>query len=227
MKRKRTNKKALYICLCVVVILVLTLTIAYAVLSSTLTISGTTEISSSSWNITIDKLDFWNDGPLAGNELYCDKTYYNGLAIGDAELIKEPNISGTTISDLQISLTKAQDVIGLYYTVTNNGTIPAKIESIIQSTPTFTSSTNNASDIELISNNWFSAINLYNIDSNFDWSDVLDVGYVLCPGEMIYFEFYGEIKYDATSVSSSDITVSNLGGTINFVQADKSVCSSS
>ena len=218
----------LYITLSVMIISVFALTIAYAVLSSTLTISGTTEISGSSWNITIDKYDYFGSQGITAEELALSglKKYDNGVAAGDGELIKEPTISGTTISDAKFSLIKPTDAVVLYYTITNNGSIPAKVESIVRNTPSFSSSTNNSTDIELISNNWFSSIDLYP-NANFSVNNQLDVGYILCPGETIYFEFGGVIQDTATSVSSSDITISNLGGTINFVQADKSVCSSS
>lgn len=211
------------------IISVFTLTIAYAVLSTTLNITGTAEISGSSWNITVNKYDIFSN--LTEEEIENDinngfKYYYNGFAFSDAELIKEPTISGTTISNMQISFTKPGDLIDLCYTVTNNGTIPAKIESIIQNTPSFSSSTNNASDLELISNNFYSGFALLPED-NFNWVNELDAGYVLCPGETIYLDFVASFDYNATAVSSSNITISNLGGSINFVQADKSTCSSS
>ena len=207
------------------IISVFTLTIAYAVLSTTLNITGSAEISGSSWNITVNKYDFSSD--FTEDEINDGwKYYYNGFAVGDAELIKEPTISGTTISNMQISFTKPGDLITLTYEVTNNGTIPAKIESIIQNTPSFSSSTNNASDLELISNNFLSEFALLPED-NFNWVDKLDTGYVLCPGETIYLDYSALFDDNATAVSSSNITISNLGGSINFVQADKSTCSSS
>ena len=149
------------------IISVFTLTIAYAVLSTTLNITGSAEISGSSWNIILNKYDYLSGSTLTDEQLeyildvYGGKIYYNGIAYGDAELIKEPTISGTTISDIKTSLTKPGDAIVFYYTVTNNGTIPAKVESIVQNSPVFSSSTNNASDIELVSNNWFSEIAIY------------------------------------------------------------------
>lgn len=211
------------------IISVFTLTIAYAVLGTTLNITGSAEISGSSWNITIDKLDLWNESSLLDEDFYFNgrKVSYNGIAYGDnGELIKEPTISGTTISDAQLSLVTPQDAVVLYYTVTNNGTIPAIVDTIVQNTPSFTSSTNDASDIEFISNNFISMISLYDT-TTFLWENALDEGYVLCPGETIYFEFGAMIGDTATSVSSSKITISNLGGSINFVQADRSTCSNS
>ena len=232
MKRKRISKRVLYITLSVMIISVFTLTIAYAVLSTTLNITGSAEISGSSWGITLSKHDYLGSSGASPELIeilknqYGYKVWYNGGAMGDADLIKEPTISGTTINDLQISLTKPTDFIVFYYNVTNNGSIPAKVESIVKNTPSFSSSTNNTSDIELISNYLLSETTLYS-GTDFTQDEVIDVDYVLCPGETIYLEFAAAIDETATAVSSSNVTVSNLGGTINFVQADKSSCSNS
>ena len=100
------------------IISVFTLTIAYAVLSTTLNITGSAEISGSSWNITVNKYDFSSD--FTEDEINDGwKYYYNGFAVGDAELIKEPTISGTTISNMQISFTKPGDLI----TYAKNGSV--------------------------------------------------------------------------------------------------------
>ena len=224
----------LYLALCVMIVLICTLTIAYSVLSTTLNITGSSNVNGASWNITIDKFYYWKDAGLTSNEaeypMNVDNmiAYYNGLAFGNAKLVKEPTISGTTISDFQISLVKPIDAVILYYTVTNSGTIPAKLDSIIQKTPTFASSTNNASDIELVSNNWFSMVNLYSNQNDLNTiNKELAVGYILCPGETIYFEFGAQFYETAPALPSSNVTVSNIGATFNFVQADKSTCSNS
>ena len=236
MKRINFNikdRKTLFVVLGLMIVSVSTLTIAYAVLSSTLIISGSAEIGGSSWGITVSKFDVRGNSNMSDEEIdnfaamNGFKIYDNGMATGDAELIKEATISGTTISGLQISLVKPGYMVNLYYTVTNNGTIPAEIESIILNTPSFSSSTNNTNDIELIANNWSSDMGLFR-NSLFSNDARLDVGDILCPGDTIYFGFNSKIEeYTATAVSSSDITVSNLGGTVNFVQADKSTCSNS
>lgn len=225
MKRKRINKRLLYVILSIIVVSVLSLTLAYAVLSSNLTISGSSEISGSSWNITLSKFDYQNNNDLTEEQIQSNnaKIFYNGFTYGKAELLNEPVIFGTTLRELQLSFITPGDTIGLYYSLTNSGTIPAKIESIVQNTPSFSSSTNNADDVELVSKGFLSSIALYP-NTKFLFADALDVGYILCPGETIYFEF-GSL-FLANSLSSSNITVSNLGGTINFVQADKSLCAS-
>ena len=157
MKRKRISKKMLYTILGVLTIFVSTLTVAYSVLSATLNITGRAAVTNSSWNITVSKRDVLESVGYSEEELerilsFLDgKRIYNGIVLKSAELIKEPTISGTTISDLKIAFNKPGDVLALMYNVTNNGTIPAKIESIVQNTPSFSSSINNEYDIELIS----------------------------------------------------------------------------
>lgn len=43
----------------------------------------------------------------------------------------------------------------------------------------------------------------------------------------MYFLVFSEFAVDATAVTSSNVTISNVGATFNFVQADKSTCSNS
>ena len=52
MKRKKCNVKLVYVLL--ILVSILGLSIVYAALSSTLNISGASEIKESSWNITLD-----------------------------------------------------------------------------------------------------------------------------------------------------------------------------
>lgn len=226
MKRKRISKKKLYTILGVLIIFVSTLTVAYSVLSTTLNISGSSKISGSNWNIIVEKYDFRKNLSTEDLNFMISegiKIYNNGFASGAAELIKEPTISGTTISDIQVSLIKPDDSIFLFYTVTNNGSIPARIDSIVQNTPSFSSATNNASDLAFISENLSSEFALLP-DESFNWLNKLSEGYVLCPGETIYIDFVVNFDNEATKVSSSNITVSNLGGTVNFVQTNKNAC---
>ena len=225
MKRKRISKKMLYTILGVLTIFVSTLTVAYSVLSATLNITGRAAVTNSSWNITVSKRDVLESVGYSEEELerilsFLDgKRIYNGIVLKSAELIKEPTISGTTISDLKIAFNKPGDVLALMYNVTNNGTIPAKIESIVQNTPSFSSSINNEYDIELISS-------AFSYDNNLEKTDGEDIneGYILCPGETIILWFTALYDEDATEVPSGDVTISNLGGTVNFVQTNKNAC---
>ena len=97
MKKKRISKRVLYVILSVMIISVFTLTIAYAVLSTTLNITGSAEISGSSWNIILNKYDYLSGSTLTDEQLeyildvYGWKIYYNGIAYGDAELINKTN----------------------------------------------------------------------------------------------------------------------------------------
>ena len=225
MKKQRISKKILYVILSVMVISICTLTLAYAVLSSTLTIGGSSEIVGSSWNITISEYNYWeeefgiSEETLENINIDGVSCFSNGFISGDAVLVKKPSIFDTSISDMQVSLTKPSDAVILYFSVKNNGTIPAKIESIVRNTPTISSSTNNAADLEFISNNWFGDFDF--LESS---DEDIDEGYILCPGQLVKFGFGTMIDENATAVSSSNISISNMGGTINFVQADKSLC---
>ena len=236
MKKRRTSKRVLYITLSVMIISVFTLTIAYAVLSTTLNITGSAEISGSSWNISINKVNlderFPNSWWLTGEMGIMGKYNDNSLLAGNGKILSNGTITNTSVNDISISLTTPGDIVVPVYEITNNGSIPAMLDldSIVENEKVITSSSNNAADIQLISQ--YVVIQLGGLYPE----DILDNGLpsgderesvTLCPGESFYIFLICEFKREATAVPSSDITISNIGATLNFVQADKSVCSNS
>lgn len=235
MKKKRISKRMLYIILCIVIISIATLTIAYAALNSTLNISGSTEVTGSTWNITINKFNLQERYPnsiwTTGQTGIVASHNENSLLLGNAKLISSGTISGTTITGLQISFTTPGDAMYIVYEATNSGTIPAKLESFTKNQITISSSTNNASDVQLVSEN-FDYQDGYLNKAEFTTPDGLpnnnvpdfDIGSIICPGETVYIVLSVEFSSKLTTVPSSDVTISNIGGTLNFVQADKSTC---
>lgn len=218
------------------IISVFTLTIAYAVLSTTLNITGSAEISGSSWNISINKVNlderFPNSWWLTGEMGIMGKYNDNSLLAGNGKILSNGTITNTSVNDISISLTTPGDIVVPVYEITNNGSIPAMLDldSIVENEKVITSSSNNAADIQLISQ--YVVIQLGGLYPE----DILDNGLpsgderesvTLCPGESFYIFLICEFKREATAVPSSDITISNIGATLNFVQADKSVCSNS
>ncbi len=98
--------------LCALLVAVLGLTVAFAALSQTLMINGSTTVDTSSWNIYF-KIP--------------DKNIQNN---GDGGLIGTPIINGTTISNLNFSISKPNDYIIYDFNIVNDGTINAKIDSV-------------------------------------------------------------------------------------------------
>lgn len=234
MKKQRISKRMLYIILSVVLISIATLTIAYAALSSTLNISGSTNVKGSTWDITISKVNLQERYPnsiwLTGEMNVVGKHEDNALQFKNSKLISSGTINGTTINNISVSLSTPGDQLMYVYEVTNNGTIPAKLESYVQNIHTITSSTNNTSDIELISNNFIyqmllikrEKINEKGVpDGN---ESLFSAGEILCPGKTVYVIFILTYSNNATSVPTSDVTISNIGETFDFIQADTRTC---
>ncbi len=92
------------------VVAVLGLTVAFAALSQTLTINGTANVDAASWDIHFEDLETSTGG--AGS--------FSG----------EPILNSTSVTDINIILTKPNDEAGIYVNVVNDGTINAKIDSV-------------------------------------------------------------------------------------------------
>ena len=92
------------------IVAVLGLTVAFAALSQTLTINGTANINTASWDIHFENLE-------------------SGVG-GDAVVNGEPVINRTTITGINVTLTKPNDIVQITADIVNAGTINAKIGSV-------------------------------------------------------------------------------------------------
>ena len=131
------NKNIKKYILATLVICVATLTIAYAVLSTSLTISGGANIQASTWNIKLKKYE--NSSTLIYKKI--------GSATSN-----EPVLSDTSIS-YNVAFTKPGDSITYQFTFFNAGTLIGELTSIVHSTPTCTSETGKTADANLVCNN--------------------------------------------------------------------------
>jgi hypothetical protein len=226
MGRKRVNRKKLLHTFLFSIFCVFGLTVAYAALSTTLNISGSAIINQSSWSFLIEEYsfsDYYNDMGFNDACIYieCKDNY---MFAGNAKISQKPSVNGTSITNASIEVSVPGEGVGFLYKFTNNGTIPAKLESINQYTPTYTSLNNNSNDIVWSQNNFGYDFSLFFLTPDTDFN-YLNVGDVICPGETSYFGVEFGVDDDATTVPSGAITISNLGVDYNFVQADMSVCS--
>lgn len=105
------ERKIKLLSLCVLIVAVLGLTIAFAALSQTLTINGSATAEKSSWDVRFENLNL------------SEKT-------GTAEVSTSPSLTETTISGLNISLSKPGDKIIYEFDLVNNGSIDAKLTDI-------------------------------------------------------------------------------------------------
>ena len=105
------TRKVKIISLIVLVIMVLGLTVAFAALSQTLTINGSAAVNAASWDIHFENLTL------------SEKT-------GTAEVSGTPQLTGTVISGINVSLNKPGDKIVYEFDLVNNGSIEAKLTNI-------------------------------------------------------------------------------------------------
>lgn len=210
MQKRRINKRHLYIILSVITISAFSLTIAYAVLSSTLMISGSAKVNASNWNIKISKSTFTNE--VAGSATYTT-----------------PTITGTTIANYSVSLTKPGDSVTLYFNIQNEGTLNGEISSIINSTPSCISTTGNTSDASLVCDNLDISFSYFN-NENISVGDVINTDSTTCRNgyshdEASILKIIISLDDKMTSVPSSKVTISNLSHEIVYTQTDK-ICNS-
>lgn len=99
------------ISLCALLVAVLGLTVAFAALSQTLTINGSAAVNTASWDIHFENLTL------------SEKT-------GTAEVSGTPQLTGTAISGIDVSLNKPGDKIVYEFDLVNNGSIEAKLTNI-------------------------------------------------------------------------------------------------
>lgn len=221
------SKKVRTCMLAFVLISIATLTIAYAALSTTLKISGTAEFQEVSWGFKVEEqtdVDYcierdWN-GRVEGNS----------IVAGTAQILKKPTISGTALNNFEVSFTKPEDKVYLIYRITNTGTIPAKLDSIITSEPTYTSNTNNQDDINLVKREFWWDVSSYELfEENGKWIDGNHIvpNAIICPGASFSIEIEASYGMFAVSVPSSNVTISNLNTKFNFVAANNNLCNGS
>ena len=216
------NKKLMYSMLIFVLIGIATMTIAYATLSTTLKITGSAEFEDASWGLLVEEnydtsyYEWEDDGfSLDGNIAYW----------GNVDVLKKPTISGTTLSDLRISIKGINSGADVLYKITNVGEVPAMFDSIVWSTPRYTSSTNDQNDIDLVQENLYYDYGMWEIfEVDGEWSDgvKLTEGDILCPGAMASLELY--VGFYGPRIPYYQMTVSNISANINFVAADQNLC---
>ena len=207
-KMKEEKRKNMLYILGIIALCVVGISIAYAILSTTLTISGTSDVQGVNWEIYFSENDEGDSITTTGGATYT-----------------EPTIDGTTIKDYNVSLTKPGDSVSFLYYITNASDITAEVASIVNTTPVCTSSTGNEADAELVCDNL-----KYTVTTGFEEGDILSKN----TGIRSYYCKDNEtlssrpatisitIEYDknATEVSSSEVTITNLKNEIRFIQSD-------
>lgn len=208
-------RKRLLIIVSCLFIGIISMTLVYAALSTTLNITGTADVTASSFDVTIEK------ATAEEMEKYKDDLGVisdNFVMYGDAKLINSGDVDGDSVKNIKISVTKPNDAIGGIYKITNTGSIPVEYSSIDFYKVKFTSNSNSSED-----ENWAEENIIYDYEIAKDSNDFVE-GDVLCPGESIFSLIFLGIDEDTTSIPSDSIEISNFGMDLTFVQADANVC---
>ena len=221
------------------VVAILGLTVAFAALSETLTIKGTAKVDAATWDVhfenpTCEDANLIDVNPEECSSVFKDdgSLYYEQAA---GKVNKNPTINGTSIENIDVTITKPDDVVAYYFILTNAGDIDAKIDSVnISKLCESTSSSVESCDWD--GNETVSEEDIQKVNDNISFyatmmgenDNILKSGTVLKAGErkmILVMIGYAKINFDgqveeATELPKRNLTFNDLNVTINFVQAD-------
>lgn len=232
--KKRINRKNYIVSLSTVFAVILCISVAYAALSSTLNISGSSEVIANSWNVFV-------------------RDYY---ATGNSGVIYPPTITGTSVTGYKKIMSVPGDYGELQIMLGQDGTIPGEISEIIIGTPKCTSSTGNEADAKMVCDNLIYTVS-YADGTPVELGDIIDYVEVDTGAEMKHYDIICKkneekvsSRYDimgmlkatnikrkiilkleyskdsVTSVPSSSVTVSGMDLKLVFTQSNDSCIAS-
>ena len=216
------NRKFMYSMLAFVLVGIATMTIAYATLSTTLRITGSAEFQNATWELTLEEFP---DFGWAGQNDY-GVVNGNVVTYGTAKSLQKPTIVGTNLENFKVSLVSIGDGVEYEYKITNNGEIPARLESVIWDD--FIVESDNPENVDLINEYFNSSFGLYELFytdegvSYYGHEMVEDA--ILCPGASFEVYLWVGISEHAPRVPYEKTTISNLSAEFNFVAADQNLC---
>lgn len=193
MHYRRTSFKTLF--LIVLAVSVFGLGIAYALLSTTLTITGTTSVSAATWDIHFNNL--------------------GATHTGDATYTLPQFTSATSLTDYEIVLTKPGDSVTFTFDIVNAGTISSTLSSLTKGTPSCSGvagSSTGTTDGPIVCSN---------LTYSFTYSDGTPVasGDTLNKGETKSVKLTLTYNSGASSVPANDVAITNLDITMIYSQA--------
>ena len=185
----------------VLIVGIISMTVAFATLSVRLNIGGTAEVAAQNWKIVIDDWTRVNNHP--------------SLVSGQTNTAEEvapgvPANNTVSVSGLKVRFKQPGDTIKYTFNIENQGTIDAELQSWSLTTPTCTSN-NNSVECPVTRE-----VKCEGVDP--------EVGDTLAANSTIactYIISYPEVN-GSNGYSSSQIDISNLGATWNYVQKTSS-----
>lgn len=168
------------------------LSLAFASMSTTLRITGTSKYGGNEWNIH-----------FANND--------NGTVTGSATT-GEISLTGTSITISDVTLAKPGDKVTYTFDVVNAGLLNAKVQTITDSVPIFTGSGDNKENDENIVKENYEYSLTYNDDS------AINVDDELLAGESKKLKLTIGYKSNVVQTSKKDVIVSNIGTTLIYTE---------
>lgn len=215
---EKIKRHDMWFILIVIVLCVFSISIVYSLLSTTLNISGRAEIKEATWDI---KLTEFTDEKMMKEITSTSYTSLknNLITVGSARVVKNGEISDTLIKGFEWDFKRAGDKVYAFYTVRNNGTIPAVLSEKEFLKPEVVSSTGNLKDINWVDGNLEYEMNFYDVKTG----KAVD-GEKLCRGQTVILVVSIGVRSDASSFPDSNLTVSNFGGYLLYSQDTNSHC---
>lgn len=181
-----------------------------------------------SYIISINKVNlderFPNSGWLTGKFSYTGIHYDNSLLANDGILLSSGTISDTSVNDVSVFLPKPGSSVISVYEVVNNGTTPAMLDSISDTELNITAPT--VAQPKDFSHGIFMIPSRFILDdgTKTNFLDYDPRGAILYPGESVYIMLMS--GFFPKDFPYFDVTMSDSGFTLNFVEVDKNACNS-
>lgn len=191
----------------VLVVAIVSMSVVYATLTQRLTITGsaTVEKNTSLWNVHFVSNSITQLTPVG----------YAEVAEG-----KELTTNGlTTLENLEVTLKAPGDAISYTFSVTNEGSLPAKISGVTLpnlNNASYVSTSNKTADINMVKENIEYSLT-YNNDSTYG-NKTPEVNDLLASGATKSLKLTISYKSSATDLPSEAVTVSGLNARIDYVQ---------
>lgn len=193
------ERKIKALSLVALVVAVIGLTVAFAALSQTLTINGSANIDSATWDIHFANLS-------------------TSATTGGASVVTEPSIkasidgkASTVIGDYDVILTKPGDSITYTFDVTNAGTVNARLSVLTKaSTPTCESNVGVDNDATIVCDGLTYSLIYTDSKKAVAQGDELNIGETK--------NMTLKLSYESDKLPSDDVAISGLGITLTYAQ---------
>ena len=187
------------------IISIVAIGIGFAAFSETLTINGNASVQTSSWKVKFSELG-------------------TATLTGTASEVTKPTLSDTTIGTYNATFKTPGDSVSYKIKVSNTGSYNAKITTATISVPSCTGKAGEATadaDAAKVCDKLTYTL-VYDTDDTQSAGQAVAVGDTLSAGEtrpMVLTLKYAEFT-DATLLPAADVSISNLGVTLVYSQAE-------